>query len=370
MKATLLVLILALTTTTHAGSEVDGREIVSLLYNGRLSSADSLINLFIAKQPDSPEPYFLKAHHLFYMRYFSQQPVPRDSVLNLLLENGLMAIELGEKQAKTTDRKFIIGSAYGLISRAYVMRQELWDAYWAAWKSKDYLEEVLKEDSTFYDAYIGLGVLEYYPSRLTGFQAALGWLAGMSGNREKGIDYFRKASAKGDLLRSEATFILAYLYRFVENDFVQANSFFSRLNQEFPGNEYFTTQTLQTQLAVRIDEQGTGFLESGIDSLRTTYRITNSGVLNGMAYGFLGKGESETALSLFKLNIGLYPDEANPYDSIAECYLGIGETDNAIRYSRIALEKLPGDTTISEEFRQSLREILEDRLKELGASQV
>ena len=45
----------------------------------------------------------------------------------------------------------------------------------------------------------------------------------------------------------------------------------------------------------------------------------------------------------------------------------MGNNPEAIRYSRIALEKLAGDSTINEEFRENLREILEDRLRDLGA---
>jgi len=368
VKTILLGSLIAIAISARAGSVSPANEILSSLFNAELARADSLIDLSIRKHPNIADFYFLKAHHAFYMRYFTQQPVPRDSILNIIIDNGRKAIEAGERQPRTTEGKFFLGSAYGLVSRVHIMRQELWDGYWTARKSRNYLEEVLREDSTFFDAYIGLGVMEYYPSRLTGFQATLSWLAGMSGNRERGLEYFQKASEKGRLFKSEATLILAYVYRFLENDFLQAGSFFSRLHGEFPRNEYFITQHLQAQLAQRIDEQGSGFIEAGIDSLQAHYRINNSGALNGMAYGFVASGKREIALSLFKVNIELYPGEANPYDSIAECYLDFGDREMAIKYSRMALAKLPDDSTISEEFRESLRDILEERLNELGAS--
>ena len=70
-------------------------------------------------------------------------------------------------------------------------------------------------------------------------------------------------------------------------------------------------------------------------------------------------------MAIFKLNIRLYPNEANPYDSIAECYQTLGQNKEAVKYSKIALEKLPSDTSINEEFRERLRVILETRLEEL-----
>jgi tetratricopeptide (TPR) repeat protein len=288
--------------------------------------------------------------------------------LNIVDWNSRKTIELAERESAHRQNKFYLGSAYGLLSRVHLMRQELWDGYWAARNCRSYLEEVLKEDSTFYDAYVGLGVIEYYPSRLTGMQSFLSWLGGMGGDGEKGIEYFRKAAANGDLLKTEATLILAYVARNFEADFAIADALFSSLQDEFPGNGFFKTQGLQAKLGMRIETEGISFLREDLHGARNEYRITSSGVLNAMAYAFMGRGDHATARDIFELNIELFPDEANPHDSIAECYALIGNNEEAVRHSRIALEKLPGDTTISDEFRENLREILQDRLKALGAT--
>ena len=39
--------------------------------------------------------------------------------------------------------------------------------------------------------------------------------------------------------------------------------------------------------------------------------------------------------------IALYPDGCNPYDSMGEFYLDTGDTTNAEKYYKMALEKYP-----------------------------
>jgi hypothetical protein len=43
------------------------------------------------------------------------------------------------------------------------------------------------------------------------------------------------------------------------------------------------------------------------------------------------------------------------------------ENDEAIKYYKIAYEKLPADTTANEEFKEFLRTNIQDRLEELGS---
>ena len=343
------------------------QQIMDHLFNAELAEADSLINAGINENPNHPKYYFMKAHYNFYMRYFAQRQFDRDSILQVIIDNGEKAVSFEDEIEETTENKFYLGSAYGLLSRAYVMQGELWDGYWAAVDCEDYLEEVLDEDPNYGDAYIGLGVIEYFTGRLTGFQSFMAWMGGISGDTETGLEYFKKAANNGNLLKNEANFILATMYRFIEIDLDQARTYFVVLNAKFPNNGFITNQYLQTILAQLIAENGFDYLKSNIDSLRGEYNINNSGVLNIMGYNFSGQEQYETAIAIFKLNIELYPDEANPYDSISECYQLQGNNAKAIEYTKTGLRKLPADSTINDQFRENLKNIMETRLKDLGA---
>ena len=73
-----------------------------------------------------------------------------------------------------------------------------------------------------------------------------------------------------------------------------------------------------------------------------------------MGYGYMGQGQFNLAFAVFELNITLFPDEANPYDSISECFQNHGNNTMAVKYAKIGLEKLPADSTINENFREQL----------------
>ena len=85
-------------------------------------------------------------------------------------------------------------------------------------------------------------------------------------------------------------------------------------------------------------------------------------------HNYLNQNLYDEAIEILKINIELFPDVANGYDSLSEAYLTAGNAEMAIKYSKLCLEKLPGDDTINEEFRENLRTLSEDRLEELGAN--
>lgn len=78
--------------------------------------------------------------------------------------------------------------------------------------------------------------------------------------------------------------------------------------------------------------------------------------LNALGYQLLGAEKIDDAIEIFKLNIAMYPDASNPYDSLGEAYMKAGKKWLAIinyskslelnprnRNAETMLEKLTGD---------------------------
>lgn len=63
--------------------------------------------------------------------------------------------------------------------------------------------------------------------------------------------------------------------------------------------------------------------------------------LNDLGYRFLNQGQHQLAKDLFMVNIKLYPDSYNVYDSYAEACMEAGENDLAIEYYKKSLELNP-----------------------------
>lgn len=92
-----------------------------------------------------------------------------------------------------------------------------------------------------------------------------------------------------------------------------------------------------------MEEQGVEVLEKNFSSILEDYgeRRANSDYLNSLGYTLLRQGNNEQALEIFHCNVRLFPEEANPYDSLAEAYFKKGDKANAKKYYQLALEKDP-----------------------------
>jgi len=75
--------------------------------------------------------------------------------------------------------------------------------------------------------------------------------------------------------------------------------------------------------------------------------------LNDWAYRMLnGGGKKKEALEIFKLNVFLYPNSANVYDSLAEAFEANGRRDLAIKNYKRSLELDPGNRNAVRHLRQ------------------
>jgi len=353
----------------HAqGITQDDQDINRYIFTGEWQQAKMMTENLIQQYPEHPKYYFMKAYMYYLSRYFANTGMSRDSTINAVHYYSRLAIAKGENLEQTKEVKFYIGCAYGYLARAHGMRQEWWSAYWAASSCENFLEEVINEDPEFYDAYFELGVINYYPDvAITGFTSTLAWIGGMSGDRELGLKYLNLVADKGELFKPEAEIALGLIYNNFENDPNTAAEYYSKVLEKYPENNLATGQIQQIEFMSLIDEKGVDYLVEEFDSLREEYNIDNPGYLNNMGYLLMNRERLDDALVVFKLNLEQYPHVANCYDSLAECFMNRNENEQAIKYYKLAYEKIPGDTTANEQFKQFLKEGIEERLQELEA---
>lgn len=93
---------------------------------------------------------------------------------------------------------------------------------------------------------------------------------------------------------------------------------------------------------------------NGIERALALYRSTKSSnpnaynfdenQLNTLGYQLIEQNKNDIALEIFKLNVAEFPEASNPYDSLAELYLKMGEQDLAIQNYKKSLELNPANT--------------------------
>jgi tetratricopeptide (TPR) repeat protein len=74
--------------------------------------------------------------------------------------------------------------------------------------------------------------------------------------------------------------------------------------------------------------------------------------LNTVGYWFLERGRKSDAVLTFQLNVNEYPNASNPYDSLGEAYLSVGDTSAAILAYERSVQLDPKNNNGAEVLRQ------------------
>jgi CubicO group peptidase (beta-lactamase class C family) len=88
--------------------------------------------------------------------------------------------------------------------------------------------------------------------------------------------------------------------------------------------------------------------------------------VNQLGYALLTAGRHEPAVAIFKWNAERHPAHANPWDSLADGYLAVGDTAAAITAYRTVLETIPLDTEADPETLVQLEQRARSQLAQFG----
>ena len=109
--------------------------------------------------------------------------------------------------------------------------------------------------------------------------------------------------------------------------------------------------SIASVLLKSINEKG---IEAGIAEYRdlkknqsTIYDFRES-ELNELGYRLMGTGKLKEAVEIFKLNVEVYPQAFNTYDSLGEGYMNMNERELAVRNYKKSLELNPKNTNAVE----------------------
>ncbi len=98
----------------------------------------------------------------------------------------------------------------------------------------------------------------------------------------------------------------------------------------------------------------------------TSAALPPEGTVNLLGYQQLQAGATAAAIELFELNVELYPDSANVYDSLADAYLAAGRRDEALSSVRKALARLPADPAQDDPGEKAIREATQGKVDQLA----
>jgi len=107
-----------------------------------------------------------------------------------------------------------------------------------------------------------------------------------------------------------------------------------------------------------------GSLQAISDFIQNDYSINHPQYLNAIAYEFMHEEKRDFAIKLFNLNVHLFPNEANVYDSLGEAYEDKKENDLALKnYEKaVAVAKKNSDLSLNS-FTATLERFKKEKIK-------
>jgi tetratricopeptide (TPR) repeat protein len=177
---------------------------IDLILEQDYRQADSLFNDVIIHYPNHPAGYLYKVAASQAYSIDFDVPVDKQKFDSLL--------ELGKKTAKKIEspwREYFLGTADGYDAYEKVDRGDWFSGVRKGMASASWFEDIIEKDSSFYDAYVGVGTYCYWSSRKTAF---IRWLPFIKDYRELGISLLVKGAERSEYNRFAAVSALISIY--------------------------------------------------------------------------------------------------------------------------------------------------------------
>ena len=188
---------------------------VDAIYQMDFSAADKAAEKAIALDPEFPHPYLGQAaNDLIRFSYGSEQSDPK---LVKSFEGKIgNTIKVAERWLKKNDPKnpdvlLVLGCAHGIAGRMAIVRRQWLKAFTHGRASMKSVRAAVKHEPELWDAYLGLGMFDYYVDTIPRFA---GWLAKimLGGDRMRGIEEVKISAEKGHYTKTAAQLILVEIF--------------------------------------------------------------------------------------------------------------------------------------------------------------
>ncbi|MBI3551697.1 MAG: tetratricopeptide repeat protein [Elusimicrobia bacterium] len=184
------------------------------IYRMRFDDAEADARKVIALNPAHPHGYMGLAG-VAWTRYVYESDQSDPSLLVPFEKASNEAIAVAQRWLKAHPKDgeayFCMGAADGIASRLAIIRHEWVKGYWRGRDAIKTTRQAVKVDPHLWDAYLGLGMYDYYSEVLS---RSIGVLARIviRGDRLKGIQTLEMVAAKGHYSANNAKILLVEIY--------------------------------------------------------------------------------------------------------------------------------------------------------------
>ncbi|MHB0995147.1 MAG: tetratricopeptide repeat protein [Elusimicrobiales bacterium] len=199
---------------------------IDAIYAVDIPEAVKNFSAALEKYPAHPYPHFGMAMTKWAtLEYLEDESDPKLEKEYEAMTDA--AIEIGKawlkKHPGDANANLCLGGMYGLRARLAVLQHRWIKAYFDGRKALSYTRKSVKIDPELYDAYLGLGMYEYYAGTLHGVIKVLAKLL-MKGDARKGIEMLETCKEKGYFNALAAKLLLIEIYTTTGSPYVDSQS--------------------------------------------------------------------------------------------------------------------------------------------------
>ncbi len=187
---------------------------IDAIYSVDIPEARKNFDEALSKYPDHPYPHFgLAMAKWASLEYLEDESDPKlykeyEAMTDKALNVGLAWVK---KHPGDANAYMCLGGMYGLSARLAVLQHRWISAYFEGRKAISNTKTALKIDPEMYDAYLGLGLYEYYAGTLSGVVKILAKFF-LSGDAKHGIELLTICKEKGYFNSMAAKLMLIEIY--------------------------------------------------------------------------------------------------------------------------------------------------------------
>lgn len=214
------------------------------IYNADFTTAARNINAYITAHPDDPAGYLLRGMLGEWDQVVNNKRKANNPAIQLDYERAndraLMALE---KDPENVSKMVMLGNTYMYMAKKLVDDGHKMQGGFALKKAKELMLGVIAKEPENEDAYMALGVFNYFSANVPSGFKFLANLLGFNGDEAKGIDFLKRATERENLTRGDAGYLLVYIYDEKEKNYAEALNYNALLKQRYPNNPAFQYET-------------------------------------------------------------------------------------------------------------------------------
>ncbi len=220
------------------------RAVVVAVINGEFEQADSIATVLVEHYPRQPWGYFYKGA-IIQSRMIDRNAVVNDPKFWFYMKRTIEVVnQLSHPDPMAL---FFKGSAYYYMAFHSMKLHQWWQAYRYTRRGVHVLETAVGQDSTLWDAYLGIGAYKFWKSQKAG---VLRFLFLIKNEKELGLELVQKAVKHATLVPELARDQLVYML--MDDGQFQRAWHLARANvQQFPHSRFFLWTFAKASFAAR-----------------------------------------------------------------------------------------------------------------------